>query len=118
MAMAAEAPARAKETATGQVLGEAGASPANSGEGGKRETDAEEDARWRPVLHLPCEFFVDLPVPGFTIADLLRLRAGSLINAQWRVGQDVPLWVNGALIGWGEFEVMGNHLAVRLMELS
>jgi flagellar motor switch/type III secretory pathway protein FliN len=25
--------------------------------------------------------------------------------------------LNGTLIGWGEFEVMGNRLAVRLTEL-
>jgi flagellar motor switch/type III secretory pathway protein FliN len=80
--------------------------------------EAEQDARWSPVLGLPCEFIVDLPVPGFKIADLLKLRAGAVINAHWRVGQDVPMRLNGTLVGWGEFEVMGNSLAVRLTELA
>ena len=79
---------------------------------------SEEDARWRPVLGLPCELSVELPLPGFTIADLLKLRAGSVINAQWRLGRDVPLRLNGMVIGWSEFEVMGNSLAVRLTELA
>jgi flagellar motor switch/type III secretory pathway protein FliN len=80
--------------------------------------ESEEDTRWKPVLGLPCDIGVDLPVPGFRIADLLKLRAGSVINAHWRAGQDVPVRLNGTLIGWCEFEVMGNSLAVRLTELE
>ena len=79
---------------------------------------AEQDARWAPVLGLPCELLVDLAVPGFKIADLLQLHAGSLVNAHWRVGHDIPLRLNGTLIGWSDLEVMGNRLAVRLTELA
>jgi len=70
------------------------------------------------MLALPCELVVDLPLPGFKIADLLKLRPGSVVNAQWHVGHDVPLRLNGTLIGWIEFEVAGSHLAVRLTELA
>lgn len=84
----------------------------------ERVGDSEDDARWRPVLGLPCELTVELSLPGFKIADLLRLRAGSVIAAHWRVGQDVPLRLNGTLIGWSEFEVVSDHLAVRLTELA
>jgi flagellar motor switch protein FliN/FliY len=81
-------------------------------------SEAEEDARWKPVLGLPCELTVDLPLPGFTIADLLQMRNGSVINAHWRLGRDVPLRLNGMEIGWSEFEVVGEKLAVRLTELA
>jgi flagellar motor switch/type III secretory pathway protein FliN len=119
MAMAAVAsPGRVVEKSPGHLAEEPGSAAPNSGAGGGSETDIEEDGQWRPVLGLPCEFIVDLPVPGFKIADLLKVRTGSVINARWRVGHDVPLRLNGALIGWGEFEVMGNHLAVRLTELA
>jgi len=90
--------------------------PPNPEAGGGGEI--EEDGRWRPVLGLPCEMIVDLPLPGFKIADLLKLRPGSVIDAHWRLGQDVPLRLNGTLLGWIEFEVMGNSLAVRLTELA
>lgn len=80
--------------------------------------ETEEDARWRPVLGLPCELIVDLPLPGFTISDLLRLRTGSVLHAHWRAGRDVPLRLNGMLIGWSEFEVVGENLAVRLTEVA
>jgi flagellar motor switch/type III secretory pathway protein FliN len=112
---AAASPARVAEKAlaTGP-LGAAGAAPPNAEAGG----ETEEDKRWKPVLGLPCELSVDLPLPGFKIADLLQLRAGSVIEAHWRLGRDVPLRLNGTLLGWIEFEVMGNSLAVRLTELA
>lgn len=77
-----------------------------------------EDGRFRPVLRLPCQLTVDLPVPDFRISDLLKLRPGSLIDAHWRVGHDLPLRLNGNLIGWSKIEVVGNRLAVRLTELA
>jgi flagellar motor switch/type III secretory pathway protein FliN len=115
--MAAQASAaRAAEKPPSTLTGEAGSAAANPEAGAGHE--AGEDERWKRVLALPCEFIVDLPVPGFTIADLLKLRTGSVINAHWRVGQDVPLRLNGTLLGWSEFEVMGDSLAVRLTELA
>jgi len=78
----------------------------------------EDDIRWRRALGLPCGLTVDLPLPDFKIADLLRLRTGSVINAHWGIGRNVPLRLNGTLLGWCEFEVVGDHLAVRLTELA
>jgi flagellar motor switch/type III secretory pathway protein FliN len=115
--MAAEvSTVRAVESPAGQLTREAGNAAADPEAGAG--ADAGEDERWKRVLGLPCEFIVDLPVPGFKIADLLKLRTGSVINAHWRVGQDVPLRLNGTLIGWSEFEVIGDSLAVRLTELA
>jgi len=113
---AAVSPGRAVEKPTGNPAGEAGAAATNADPA--TGNDGGEDGHWSSVLELPGEFIVDLPVPGFTIGDLLKLRPGALINAQWRVGQDAPLRLNGTLIGWGEFEVMGKNLAVRLTELA
>jgi flagellar motor switch/type III secretory pathway protein FliN len=45
------------------------------------------------------------------------LKPSSVINSHWRVGTDIPLRLNGELIASGEFEVVGNNLAVRLTEL-
>jgi flagellar motor switch/type III secretory pathway protein FliN len=79
-------------------------------------TVADPDT-WAQVLPLPCRLTVDVPLPGFTVADALRLRPSSVINSHWTVGADIPLRLNGELIARGEFEVVGNHLAVRLTEL-
>ena len=82
----------------------------------QNSTVAESDV-WAHVLLLPCRLTVDLRMPGFTVADAVRLRRSAVINSRWRVGDDVPLRLNGELIARGEFEVVGNHLAVRLTEL-
>jgi flagellar motor switch/type III secretory pathway protein FliN len=77
-----------------------------------------DEARWRPLLGLPFQLTVDLPLFHFTIADLLQLGVGSVMKTSWRVARDVPLRVNDTLIGWSEFEAVGNRLAVRLTELT
>jgi flagellar motor switch/type III secretory pathway protein FliN len=122
MAMAAEAsPTQVVERPPGQLASETAPSAPNPELRAGRESqgrESEEDGRWKRVLGLPCELAVDLPVPGFKIADLLELRAGSLINSHWPAERDAPLRLNGTLIGWGEFEVVGNNLAVRLTELA
>ncbi|HEX5433940.1 MAG TPA: FliM/FliN family flagellar motor C-terminal domain-containing protein [Candidatus Angelobacter sp.] len=73
--------------------------------------------KWAAVLCLPCDLTVELPVPGFKVGDLFRLQAKTVLESHWHAGEDVPLRVGGQLIGWGEFEVVGNHLAVRITEL-
>jgi len=72
---------------------------------------------WGHVLSLPCLLTVDLSMPGFTVADAVMLRRSSVISSLWRVGDDVPLRLNGELIATGGLEVVGNHLALRLTEL-
>jgi flagellar motor switch/type III secretory pathway protein FliN len=78
----------------------------------------EQQQNWKPVLDLRCDLTVDLAMPDFKIADLLKLRPGAVIDAHWRVGQDVPLRLNGTLVAWIEFEVVVDRLAVRLTELA
>jgi flagellar motor switch/type III secretory pathway protein FliN len=81
------------------------------------ETTTVNPDAWAQALPLSCRLSVDVPLPGFTVADALQLRAGSVINSQWQIGSDIPLRLNGELIARGEFEVVGNHLAVRLTEM-
>jgi flagellar motor switch protein FliN/FliY len=73
---------------------------------------------WLRAGRLPCLLTVEISVPGFTVADLVHLERGRVIASHWTVGQDVPLRVNDQLVAWSEFEVVQNHLAVRLTELA
>jgi flagellar motor switch/type III secretory pathway protein FliN len=77
-----------------------------------------EEARWRPVLELPCQLTVDLALPNFTVADFLGLGPGSVLSTNWRLAHDIPLRINGTLIAWAEFEGAGSRMAVRLTELA
>lgn len=72
---------------------------------------------WEDLLLLPCEVSVEVPIPGFTVGDCLRLEPGSTIQTKWNQGVSLPIRANGRLLGWTEFEVVGEKLAVRLTEL-
>jgi flagellar motor switch/type III secretory pathway protein FliN len=67
---------------------------------------------------LPCQLAVELPLPNFKVGDFLKLQPGSVIATAWKITRDVPLRVNGTLIGWGEFDGSGVRLGVRLTELA
>jgi flagellar motor switch/type III secretory pathway protein FliN len=107
--MAATASARANPVAVSETAAEKATVAREMG---------DEEARWRPVLALPCELVVELPLPNFKVSDFLKLQAGSVIATEWRITRDVPLRANGTLIAWGEFDGSGNRLAVRLTELA
>jgi flagellar motor switch/type III secretory pathway protein FliN len=57
-------------------------------------------------------------VIGFNVRDLLGLTIGSIVETAYHQSSDLPLRVNGQLVGWTEFEVVGERLAVRLTDLS
>jgi flagellar motor switch protein FliN/FliY len=78
-----------------------------------QERDPGEFLPW-----LPCTLALDLPVVNFTVGDLLRLTNGSIVETAYHQSSDLPLRVNGQLVGWTEFEVVGERLAVRLTDLS
>ena len=77
------------------------------------EKDPSELLPW-----LPCTLALDLPVTNFTVGDLLKLTRGSIVETTYHQSSDLPLRVNGQLVGWTEFEVVGERLAVRLTDLS
>jgi flagellar motor switch/type III secretory pathway protein FliN len=77
-----------------------------------------ENSAWARCADLGCEFTVEVPLPAVRIADLVRLTAGSVVDSHWKVGSDVPARVNGVVIAWGEFEVVGSTLAIRITDLS
>lgn len=66
---------------------------------------------------LPCTLALEVPVVGFTVGALLRLRPGSLVQTSCHQSTDIPLQVNGMLMAWTEFEVVGERLAARITDL-
>src|ERR1700730_4468255 len=78
-----------------------------------QERDPGEFLPW-----LPCTLALDLPVVNFTVGHLLSLTNGSIVETEYHQSSDLPLRVNGQLVGWTEFEVVGERLAVRLTDLS
>lgn len=76
-----------------------------------------EDA-WTEAGWLPCTLSVDIPLRRFTVRDLLQLERGVVLETARPNGSDVPVIVNRQLIGWAEFEVFGQRLAIRITEIA
>jgi flagellar motor switch/type III secretory pathway protein FliN len=81
----------------------------------KKEEFPEE--LWEQAEVIPCVLSVDVRLRTFSVRDLLRIEPGSIVESKNLNGADVPVFVNARLIGWAEFEVVGQRLAVRLTEL-
>jgi len=77
-----------------------------------------ESDRYESLPWLPCTLALDIPVVRFSVGDLLSLAKGSVVETAYHQSSDLPLRVNGQLVGWTEFEVVGERLAVRITDLS
>ncbi len=75
-------------------------------------------ANWRQFGWLPCNLSLELPVAHFTVRELLRLAPSRIVPTQWSCGTEVPLRANGQLIGWAEFEPVGDHIEARITDLA
>ena len=79
---------------------------------GSREPEPVDVLPW-----LPCTLALDIPVVDFTVGTLLTLKPGALVETAWHQSTDLPLRVNGLLMAWTEFEVVGERLAARITDL-
>lgn len=68
-------------------------------------------------MHIPAPLTVEVPVIALTVRDLFRLEKGSIVTTSQPAGANVPIHIAKALVAWGEFQVFGEKLAVRLAEL-
>lgn len=68
-------------------------------------------------LHVSAAVSIEVPVVTLTVRDLFRLEKGSVVVTSQPSGANVPVRVASSLVAWGEFQVFGDKLAVRLAEL-
>ena len=81
-------------------------------------TKREVNDSWDCVSKLPCQISIDVMVSNFRVRDLGLLRVGKVLDSGWSLGKEVPVFANGSLLAWGQFEAVGHHLAVRLTDLA
>ena len=67
---------------------------------------------------LPCTLVLEVAVVGFSVGSLMHLEPGIILRTAAQHNEDVTLKVNGQLVGVGEFDVIGDHLAVRLTGMA
>ncbi len=79
--------------------------------------EAPEAGQWRRLWWLPCELSLEIALARFTVRELLRLHPGSIVASAWSRSAEIPLHVNGQLIGWAEFDALDTRIAARITEL-
>lgn len=67
---------------------------------------------------LPMALHVMVKVERMRVEDLLALDRGTVLTTVHEHSQDVPVRCGGALLLWGEFEVVEERLAVRVTRLA
>jgi flagellar motor switch protein FliM len=78
----------------------------------------EEHPAWPMISRLPMKLAVSIPLSGFRVRDLLRLACGQTIESAWPTTEDVPLKAGEIQVSWNEFEVVDQHIALRLTRLA
>lgn len=71
-----------------------------------------------PVLRLPVQLDVAVPVRDFRVRNLLALMPAQVIETKWSNGIDLPLAAGEVRLAWCEFEVLENRLAVRVTRVA
>jgi flagellar motor switch/type III secretory pathway protein FliN len=77
----------------------------------------EEHPAWAVLSRLPVTITVAIPLSRFRVRDLLGLAEGQVFESISSDTNDVPLNVGDVQLGWTEFEVVGQKIAVRLTRL-
>ena len=67
---------------------------------------------------LLCTATAEIPVPRFTVKDLLNLRKGTVVQTASRVADELSVHLNKVPLLWGQFEVVKDRLAIRITELA
>ncbi len=73
---------------------------------------------WGELLLVKATVAADLAIANLTVGDLFRLDKGSILATSHLSGTNVPLLVGGRVLAWGEFQVNGDTLGVRVAEMA
>ena len=77
----------------------------------------EDHPAWPTVSQLPVLLAVNIRLNRMRIRDLLMLDKGQVLESCWSQARDVPIVVGESLLCWGEFEVSGQRIGVRVTQL-
>ncbi len=72
---------------------------------------------YEDILDINVEFVSELGTTTMTVANLLRLEVGSVIDLEKPAGESVELYINGRIFGKGEVMVYERNLAIRINEI-
>jgi len=86
----------------------------------EEDFNAEKELSWMDysgILDMEVEFIADLGETDLTVAEILKLEKGSIIDLKKPAGESVESYVNGRILGKGEVMVYEKNLAIRINEV-
>ncbi len=82
--------------------------------------DISKELQWMNysgLLDMEVEFIADLGETELSVAELLKLSKGSIIDLRKPAGESVESYINGRILGKGEVMVYEKNLAIRINEI-
>lgn len=78
----------------------------------------EDHGAWHVLSRVPQTLTALIPLPGFTIHDLLTMEKGRVVESSLPTTEMIPIRIGAVRIAWGEFEVVEHALALRVTKLA
>jgi len=72
---------------------------------------------WGEIVLIPAKLSAAVAFESLTVRQLCGLEKGSVLATAHAAGTPVPVSVAGVFIGWGEFQVLSEKLAIRIAEI-
>jgi flagellar motor switch protein FliM len=78
----------------------------------------EEHPRWETLSQLRVTMWAGVSLHRFRVRDLLAMKEGQVLESLSPATEDVPVKVGRMQLGWSEFEVLEQKMALRLTRLG
>jgi flagellar motor switch/type III secretory pathway protein FliN len=78
----------------------------------------EEHPAWETLAQLRVTIRVGVALNRFKVRDLLSLKEGQVFESLSPDTEDVPVMVGQIQVGWSEFEILEQRMALRLTRLG
>lgn len=78
----------------------------------------EEHPAWEMLAQIGMTLRAEVALDGFRVRDLLTLAVGQVFATASPDTEDVPIRIGNVQLGWGEFEVVEQRMALRVTRLD
>jgi len=83
-----------------------------------KEPASKEAPAMDMLLDIPLRISVELGRQQMTVADILGLGSGSVVELDKAAGEALDIYVNGRLVARGEAVMVGDRYGVRITEIQ
>ncbi len=73
---------------------------------------------WGEIVSIPAKLTASIAFKNLKLRELCELRTGTILTTAHAAGLPIPVSVGGSFIGWAEFQVVGERLALRIADLE